>query len=148
MEGVTMATVREIDGQIVLEDPFGLAVLKAVGKHNCRLTFEGQAERVAHFKRRIAERGVSPDDVVITLVNVDDVNGGPIADVLMPGQEAMWQEFRAAGQVPFARGLAGRQGVQAMVTMLDAEAGEKLRAMVGKAAVVVVDHGVVEVFEA
>jgi hypothetical protein len=139
------ATVKNVDGQLVLDDPDAVAVIKAVEKHNCRLTLEAHAERVAYFKRRAIAKGV--DDVVIVLLNVDDAVGKEIAEMLMPGQDAMWQTLRDSGQVPFARGLAKREGIQSVVSDLDAEAGEKLLAMKGQVAVVVVDHGVVEVFE-
>jgi len=139
------ATVREVDGRLVLDDPDALAVLRAVEKHNCRLTFEGQAERVRHFAARIAEKGLSPKDVVIVLICVDDPHGGPMADALMPGSD--WQSVRDQGQVPFARGLAGRSGVRETVGLFDPEAAEKLSGIEG-AAVVVVDRGVAEAFPA
>lgn len=145
-ENPGMAVVREIDGQLVLDDPQAVAVFRAVNKHNCQGTFNTNADRVAHFKNRMAERGMSADQVVIVLVNVDDVNGGPLADALMPGTD--WQSFRDQGQVPFARGLAGRPGIQEIVAAFDKEAAEKLEAMLDIPAVVVVDHGVAEVFPA
>lgn len=141
------ARVREIDGQLVLDDPDALAMIKAVARHNCRLTFENQVERVAHFKSRIAEKCLSPNDVVIVLLNVNDSHGKMLADILMPGQDAMWQSMRDEGQIPFARGLAGREGIETTIATLDQEIGKKLRAMKDKVAAVVVDHGVVEAFE-
>lgn len=141
------ATVREIDGQLVLDDPDALAVARAVAKHNCRATLEEQRERVEHFVRRVAALGRTPAEVVITLVNVDDPHGRPLAELLMPGNEAAWQAFRDAGQVPFARGLATREGIQSFLDIVDEDAADKLRALDGLA-VVVVDCGVAEVFEA
>ena len=146
-EPAVIARVHEINGTLVLEDPDALAMIKAVARHNCHLTFEGQVERVAHFKRRIAEKGLSPNDVVIVLLNVNDSHGKMLADILMPGQDAMWQSMRDEGQIPFARGLAAREGIETAITALDQEIGDKLSAMKGKVAVVVVDHGVVEAFE-
>jgi hypothetical protein len=143
---MTRAMVREVDGQLVLDDPDAVAVARAVEKHNCRLTLDAQAERIAYFKGRAELRGV--DEVVIVVLNVDDPNGRQLTEILMPGQEVRWQEMRDAGQVPFARGLATRDGVQELVDTLDAETGRKLRGMAGKAAVVVMDRGVVEAFEA
>jgi len=84
-------------------------------------------------------------DAVITVINVDDVHGGPIADALMPGFN--WQEIRDRGEVPFARGLAMREGVQGLLGTFDKEAADKLRNMTD-VAVVVVDHGVAEIFSA
>lgn len=140
-----IAVVRKIDGQLVLDDPQAVAVFRAVSKHNCRGTFNINEDRVVHFKNRMAERGLSADQVVIVLVNVDDVNGGPLADALMPGTD--WQQIRDQGQVPFARGLAGRPGIQDIIADFDKEAAEKL-AVMSAPAVVVVDHGVAEVFPA
>ena len=142
-EGYPRAVVREVDGQLVLDDPDALAVMRAVGKANCRGTFELNAERVEHFKRRVEERGDPPDGVVIVLLNVDDPYGGALAEILMPGHD--WQAYRDRGEVPFARGLAGREGIQDVLEDLDKEAADKLRGAKG-VAVVVVDHGVAEVF--
>lgn len=139
------ATVREISGQLVLDDPDAVAVMRAVGKHNCRGTLEINADRVEHFKHRLAERGLSPTEAVIVLLNVDDPNGGQIAEALMPGHN--WQEYRDRGEVPFARGLAMREGIEGTLDIFDKEAADKLREMM-VAAVVVVDHGVAEIFPA
>lgn len=139
------AVVREVDGQLVLDDPDAVAVIHAVGKHNCRKTLELNADRVEHFKGRLKERGLSASDAVIVLLNVDDVHGGQLAEVLMPGHN--WQEIRDRGEVPFARGLAMRQGIQKALAFFDKDAAEKLQAMT-EVAVVVVDHGVADVFPA
>ncbi|MBI1960762.1 MAG: hypothetical protein HYS43_00585 [Candidatus Liptonbacteria bacterium] len=139
------AVVREVDGQLVLDDPDAVAVIRAVEKHNCRNTFELNADRVVHFKHRLAERGMTADQAVVVLLNVDDVHGGPLADALMPGYN--WQEIRDRGEVPFARGLAMREDIQGVLGTFDKEAAEKLQGMT-EIAVVVVDHGVAEVFAA
>ena len=55
------ARVREVNGQLVLEDPQAMAVIKAVEKHNCRATLKMHYERVQHFTRRIAEKGLNVD---------------------------------------------------------------------------------------
>ena len=139
------AVVREIDGQLVLDDPEAVALIHVIGKHNCGNTLEMNADRVEHFKRRLAERGMTADQAVIVLLNVDDVHGGPLADVLMPGYN--WQEIRDRREIPFARGLAMREGIQEALSAFDKEAAEKLQGM-SDVAVVVVDHGVAEVFAA
>jgi hypothetical protein len=140
------ATVREVDGELVLDDPDALGAIKAVAKHNCRLTLEGQADRVAHFKARAIARGV--DTCVIVLLNVDEPFGRELTDVLMPGQEPTWQAIRDSGQIPYARGLAGRAGIVDFAADMDPEVGKKLEALAGKVAVLVVDHGWLEAFEA
>ncbi|MCX6736226.1 MAG: hypothetical protein NTZ13_04040 [Candidatus Parcubacteria bacterium] len=139
------AVVREINGQLVLDDPLALSMFRAVEKHNCKNTLELNSERVKNFKQRVIERGMTAEQVVIILLNVDDTNGGEIAKMLMPGFN--WQEIRDKGEVPFTRGLAGREGIQEVLEAFDEEAAAKLREM-KQVAVVVVDHGVAEVFEA
>lgn len=142
------AVVREINGQLVLDDPDALAVIQAVEAHtakqNCRLLFEANQDRVAHFSRRIDERGLTPQEYVIVLLNVDDVHGGALAEVLMPGHN--WQEYRDRGEIPMARGLASREFLQKGLDLVDKKAADKLRAMPGKA-VVVMHQGVAEVLE-
>ncbi|MBI2120855.1 MAG: hypothetical protein HYT94_04495 [Parcubacteria group bacterium] len=139
------AVVREINGQLVLDDPDALAVLNVVNKHNCRNTLEMNADRVKHFKHRLTELGKTASDTVIVLLNVDDNYGSAIAEVLMPGVN--WQKIRDRGEIPFARGLAGKEGIVGVLDTFDKEAAIKLRDM-EHVAVVVVDHGVAEVFTA
>lgn len=143
--GATGAVVREVNGQLVLDDPVALAVIGTVGKHNCKNTLDLNADRVVHFKRRMMERGMTPAQAVIVLLNVDDPHGGPLAEVLMPGHN--WQEIRDKGEVPFARGLAMREGIQRVLGDFDTDAALKLQSMT-EVAVVVVDYGVAEVFAA
>src|SRR5574338_846388 len=138
------ATVREIDGQIVLDDPQALAIIRAIEKHNCGATLALNADRVIHFKKRIRDLGKTVQEVCIVILNVDDHNGGMLADILMPGYD--WDAIRAQGQIPFARGLTSRDTLQKGLVILDPEAGKKLEEAKG-VAVVVMDHGVVEVFE-
>jgi hypothetical protein len=141
-----VATVRMVNGQLVLDDPMALAVLKAIDKASCHHTLQMNLDRVGHFVRRIAERGLSVRDVVIVILNVDDRNGGQLAEILMPGHD--WQAYRDRGEVPFARGLAMREGIQELLDGLDPQAGSKLyKVMNDKTAIVVMDHNVVEVFQ-
>jgi hypothetical protein len=143
---MTRAIVKKIDGRLVLDDPDAVAVAKAVALHNCRTSFDLQRERIRHFARRARELG-REDSLAIVLLNVDDPNGGPLADVLMPNQDAMWQALRDDGQVPFARGLAERMGIEKLVLALDKEAGETMKAIHRLPSqglpVVVMDQGVV-----
>jgi spore cortex formation protein SpoVR/YcgB (stage V sporulation) len=137
--------VTSVDGQLVLVDPDAYAMAQAIAKRNCVGTFEGQKERVAHFVRRAKELGKSPSDVLITLINVDDPQGRPLADALMPNHD--WDSIRATGATPYARGLAMRGGLQSVIDETDKEAGQKLRATPGFA-VMVVDFGTIEIFAA
>lgn len=133
------------DGNLVLDDPTARGMIEVVSKHNCKLTFEAQLDRVDHFTRRMEQRGDDVNQMCIVLINVDDINGRPIAELLMPGFD--WQEIRDRGEVPFARGLAGRQGMQDILATFDIEAATTLSEMTNKIAVVVVDHGAAAVFE-
>src|SRR3989344_5009473 len=126
--------------------PFtGRRRLGAKGRQNCRNTFKMNADRITHFKQRLSELGMTADQAVIVLLNVNDVHGGQLADALMPGQN--WQKIRDLGQVPFARGLAMRAGIVDAISLFDEEAANKLKGM-AEVAVVVVDRGVAEVFAA
>lgn len=142
---MTKAVVREENGQIILDDPDALALIQAVEKHNCKITLEQHSDRVAHFKNRIHELGRNPVEVTIVLVNVDDIHGGPLAEVLMPGAD--WQQFRDRGETPFARGIVERKGLIESLEILDKETASKLLKM-QEIPVLVVDHGVTEVFPA
>ena len=95
------ATVEMVDGKFVMHDDAAAAVIGATA---CVNLLTANSERVEHFARRIVERGDDPAEVVITVINVDDLNGGEIADMVMPGHD--WQSIRARGQTPVARGLA------------------------------------------
>lgn len=139
------ATVHEVDGALVMDDPDALGLIIAIEKHNCRSTLLLNTERVIHFITRMAALGKTVDEVVIVIINVDDPHGGPLADMLMPGTD--WQAFRDVGEVPFARGLADRDGIHAALMHFDEMAAEKLTTASGNAIVVVVDRGVAEIFE-
>lgn len=139
------AFINVVDGEYVLHDPAAVGVIKAVSKHNCKGTLEINAERIEHFKGRLAELGKTPEEAVIVLLNVDDANGAQIADALMPNHD--WDAIRAKDEIPFARGIAMREGIQKALAIFDESASEKLRSFEG-VAVVVVDHGVAEVFAA
>jgi hypothetical protein len=146
------AMVREIDGQLVLEDPEAMGMIAAVDAHNrdvakraCRALFEANLDRVEHFVRRIAERGHDPADVVIVVIDVDEPSGAGavLTDELMPGHD--WQAYRDRGEVPIARGLATRGGIQSFLDVLDGEAAGLLRRWEG-IAVVVVTGGMASVY--
>jgi hypothetical protein len=137
---------------LVLHDPAAeamIAVVEAhnrkIAKENCRKLFENQAERIAHFQQRYIASGAGPGDVIIVLVQVDDPYGAGLADALMPGYD--WQALRDRGEVPYARGLAGRAGITEAVTFIDPEVGKRLEAIPGLA-VAIVGYGTAEVYPA
>ena len=134
------AVIRSTADGLVLDDPEAAAMFRAVAALNCRLTLAAHAERVAHFRRRVAERGMVPGSALIVVLNGDDAGGARLAAMLMPPG---WDEsYRAAGQVPYARGLADRDGVAGAV---HDEIGKAIRAVNG-VAILVVDFGWAAVF--
>lgn len=144
-ESQIRATVCEIDGKLVLDDPDALAVITAMGKSNCKGTLDLNLERVAHFINRVTELGHTANDVVIVIINVDDKKGTKLAEALMPRHD--WQQYRDKGEIPFARGLAVKSGVQVYLGVIDEAAATKLESM-KDLAVVVIDYGVAEVYPA
>jgi len=105
--------VEMVDGTPVLHDPAArgvAAVLDAANarraEQNCLSFVTQEQEALLRFVRRAEERG-DGDQLVITLINVDDSDlTSTIADVLMPGAD--WDVQRKAGLLPIARGLAAR----------------------------------------
>lgn len=139
------AYITIVDGKTVLIDPIGYALLQAVNKSNCKTTFDTHAERIEYFKKRVTEKKLDPKTVVITVINVDSPYGTDIAEALMPGFD--WQQFRDKGEVPFARGLAMKEGMVEMIAVFDKEAAKKIDEVEG-IPVIVVDHSVAEIFSA
>lgn len=142
------AVVREIDGQLVLDDPVALDILRAFQGISLEKTLALNADRVAHFKRRLLEKNLTPQEACIVIINVDNSAGRPLADELMPG--ANWDSIRATGALPFARGLAMRDGIQQYLTVIDQHSGLNASKELQKAqgvAVVVLDHEMIAVFE-
>lgn len=111
----------------------------------CKLTLEENRERVEYFKRRLAEIGMSRLEVVIVIINVDNFYGGPLAEALMPGKD--WQAIRDTGAIPYAHGLAGREGIQDMLDTIAPNQAQDLRAIREGIAVVILDHECAGVFE-
>jgi hypothetical protein len=146
----TEAYVTEIDGQLVLIDPVAAGVIEAVNSYNskqynhCIITFHSQIDRVVHFAKRIKELNNDPKNVVILLANVDNDLGAALADALMPGYD--WQQFRDRGEVPFARGLVARAGIQSLLDNINPSEGEKLRNANDNIVVLVVDYDTSEIF--
>lgn len=141
--GYPESVVREVNGQVVLDDPAALALAKAVAKNNCRNLLDLNLDRINHFKNRAVELDCSATDTVIVVINVDDPYGSLVADAIMPNYN--WQEIRDRGEMPVARGLAKRGGIEAALSFIDDDAFAKLKAMT-ELAVVVIDQETAEVF--
>ena len=139
-----MARVIIVDGQTILEDPEALALMAAMNKINCKITFDLNSDRIGHFVKRMEELGRTPKDAVIGFISVDDEHGRVYADILMP--EYNWQEIRDEGKKPFARGLIVRDSMENSLMAFDRQAAEKLKKAKG-IPVVVIDYGVAEIYE-
>lgn len=126
---------------MIVDDPFAVAVLRAVERENVRrMLVAHQRERVQHFTGRIRDLGLSPTEYLIVILNVDDPNGAALAEILMPGHD--WSPIRASGQVPFARGLASRPALQ---DVLIGEPASEL-AKINGVAVLAMDRGIIAAF--
>lgn len=141
---MTFPVVRVVGGLLVLDSSFDLAATTAIEKFNCWSTFGRNVERILHFMGRLKDHGLSKDEAVIVILNVDVPFGRALADALMPGHD--WQTIRDRGEVPFARGIAMREGLELAVVEFDREAATKMKATEG-IVVLVVDYGVAEVFD-
>lgn len=139
------ARVIEVDGQIMLDDPDAVEMVRAINRANLTGFRDQNRERIEYFRGRVKALGKTSEEVVIVLLNVDDPIGGKLASILMPDHD--WQAYRDRGEIPIARGLAMRDGIQDALGAFDGLAAAKLKAWDFKRpAVVAVDQGVAEVF--
>ncbi len=139
------ARVIEVDGQLVLDDPDAVAVIRAVERHNLEGLLEVNGDRIEHFRSRAKALGEDSKTTVIVVLIVDDPNGRILADLLMPGHD--WQAIRDRGEIPVARGLAFREGIVGALSAFDEVAAKQLETWDSeRLAVVAVDQGVAGVF--
>ena len=76
-----------------------------------RIMFYNQnRERLLEFAAKAAKRG---DGAVVVCIDVDDPKWTALAEALMPGHD--WDEYRARGEKPVARGIAMRTGMQEII---------------------------------
>ncbi len=129
---------------IAIVGPEVAAIIDVIAKSNCRHTLDIQVDHVRRFARRARELA-GPRDLAIVLINVDEAAGlgAHLADVLMPGLN--WQCYRDRGEIPFARGLVARPGMQEMLDEIHPDVAKRMRKIEGYP-VLVVDHGTVDVF--
>lgn len=130
------------DGQLSLHDPVAEGVIAAITAYNRKIAFTNlqsfvkrNEDRINHFVTRIRDRGDSWQDFVVVCIQVDDPFGAELAELLMPGHD--WQVYRDRGEIPVARGLASRAGIEAILKEFRPEAGKALSETRGYAAVIV-----------
>ncbi len=126
---------QDKNGNMVLVDP---DVMQVASQHNIAITYQNNAERIQHFRNRVVERGDDPKKVSIVVACVDDPHGKALADILMPGTD--WQAIRDRNEIPYARGLAGKQVLNEFLKFVDPNYTDTLM-KTDKVAVVIVDHG-------
>lgn len=68
--------------------------------------FYDQKQRLEELAYRALQKGKSPKEFLVIVLQVDDEIGGMIARVLMPGEhnEQEWERQRQLGATPVARG--------------------------------------------
>jgi len=129
--------IARVDGDLVF-------MLAAIASANLLGAARLHSERIRHFQNRMAVLGRSAADTIITVLNGDDPIGAKIASLLMPPG---WDtEFRACGQIPYARGLAERVGLEALMNQA-APTVAALMAEITGVIVLVADHGTITAFD-
>jgi hypothetical protein len=138
------------DGSIILHDPTAEGVIQAVKSYNRGIQMarvgdflKANQSCIPHFSKRVKDRGLSPSEVVLVILDVDDPNGSALADILMPGYD--WDSIRRAGQAPVARGLASRSVLGALEA-LDKEEVARFRQRPNDLLVVVVTAGIFRIY--
>ncbi|MCA8938232.1 MAG: hypothetical protein KDB07_00360 [Planctomycetes bacterium] len=105
-------------GEMALKDPTAEGVIAAaesynrrVNRQNCDMILRAQADRLAHFRQRIYDRGSTPAEVAIAVIMVDDPMGSELAELTCPNPDTPWQAYRDRGETPIARGLLDVEGL-------------------------------------
>lgn len=117
----------------------------AMQKAACKNTFALNKEKIGFYKKMTEERSLSPKEFVIVVVNADDVIGGKFAEYFVP--DTNWDVLRKNGNIPFASGIVMKKGMADIIQLFDTETSKKLREK-SDMSVVIIDHGVAEVFDA
>lgn len=121
-----------------------LGVGQSVAEQRCIDVALEQRERIQHFIERASSDGRNPSELVIVILSMDDQYGAFLGNALMPGQN--WDVFRERGEVPFARGLAVREGVAEYLDYLGATGASKIRE--AQLPVLIIESGMAVVLEA
>jgi len=136
-------TVHRINGEIVLDNPSALIQMRALKKKKCLGTLKENIERVNDFILQMKSPLISSEEVCIIIISADDCNGKDVVEALMPNHD--WQPYRDKGQIPYARGIVNRQGIESVLNIIDKGAAKKLQDLSG-IAIVIIDHESTEVF--
>lgn len=149
-EDMAYVTTDE-SGQVVLHDPAAEGMIAAVNMvnreaawRNCGALFEANSDRVEHFRGRLMERGMNLAEWCMIVADVDDTNGGVIADLTMPGHD--WDQYRARDEKPVARGSVNREWLREVIAVFDPMAAERMM-RTENFIVVVVTSGIARVID-
>lgn len=131
------------DGTVILVDPVAEGVISVIAAHNRKEALKAMVrdhgEAIDRFAARALERGMLPAETLIVILSVDDPLGGPLAEALMPGAD--WNQYRARGEKPYARGLAPRGPIREVLKDLHGGALARSLDEIAGAAILVVDGG-------
>ena len=78
--------------------------------------FEDSVPRLAEMAdRAVSVLRLSPSEVAMVVIDVDDASWTPLAEKLMPGHD--WQQYRDREEVPVARGSVMWSTVEVICTI-------------------------------
>ncbi len=115
----------------------------ATPKERCWETLLRNGEEVLHYVQRAVAK---PEPSAIVVIAACDVHGAILFEQLMPGRNFV-EEARRKGGAAFGYAIMKRGVIKEVLTLIDMEAFAKLARVPGaEIPVVVIDHGVAEVF--
>lgn len=104
------AYLKEVNGELVLVDPVGAAVSETIERLNL---YHRDDAAMTRLMNRAREKG---DDFVVVLFDADDPLFEGAVEALMPGHD--WNQYRARGELPVARGVVPRKLVTNIQSVL------------------------------
>lgn len=114
----------------------------------CVITASNQQDFVRRSVDRVIERRLAnpTDDAMIVILSIDQSMGQALADVLMPMPDKHWNDIRAQGRRPYARGVVPRKFIQGFLDEAGLPVAKQLREITG-IALMVMDYGAVAISE-
>lgn len=132
--------------KIAFDDPVVIAIDLNIDRSNrkiaCKKVAKMHKATIKKLRDRVIEMRKSPAELAIVIANVEDDNGGDIAEMLMPGHD--WGKALEKDKAVFAIGLADRKAIEHVIRFIDEEAADRL-SVAFSTRVIVVDYGVAEI---
>lgn len=113
------------------------------GRENCKYTYELNLNHIIELIEKRRQEGLSFDDIVIAVINIEDINGNQVVKELIPGFD--WKQIYTHGQMSFVREIFDKALMQEVIETFDQLAVEKLKVFAG-VPVIIIDHNVAEIF--